>query len=158
MSALSPAPAPASRGRWAPPLNPLECALTDCCLSYKQNAAVSPLESALTNASHLPDSKHFESPCLDTLAHSFPATPLDSALTKTPGGGVRCAFARHSGVTLRLSQRSDFPTFRLFRTATSSSMHPCPPPRPCRGSPSFQDTSARRREPLPAASASATST
>src|SRR6266478_5517430 len=101
MSALSPAPAPASRGRWAPPLNPLECALTDCCLSYKQNAAVSPLESALTNASHLPDSKHFESPCLDTLAHSFPATPLDSALTKTPGGGVPCAFARHSPLVTR---------------------------------------------------------
>src|SRR6267378_565698 len=116
MSALSPAPAPASRARWAPPLNSLECALTDCCLSYKQNAAVSPLESALTNASHLPDSKHFESSCLDTLAHSFPATPLDSALTKNTGGGVPAPSlatrVSSSGVPdVQTFRRSDIQTF-----------------------------------------------
>src|SRR5713226_857398 len=83
MSALSPAPGV----RWANLLTPLESALTDCCLSYKQNAPVSPLESALTNASHLLDSAHFETACFDTLASLPPVTPLESALTKTPGGG-----------------------------------------------------------------------
>src|SRR5258708_2081881 len=48
MSALSPAPAPASGVRWANLLTPLKFALTDCCLSYKQNVPISPLESALT--------------------------------------------------------------------------------------------------------------
>src|SRR5713226_10412396 len=88
MSALSLAPAPASGVRWAHPLTPLDSALTDCCLSYKQNAAVSPLESALTNASHLLDSTCFETACFDTLAQTSPASPLESALTKTPGVGV----------------------------------------------------------------------
>src|SRR6266849_504414 len=115
MSALSPAPAPASGVRWAPRLNPLECAPTDCCLSCKQKAAVSPLESALTNASHLPDSKHFENPCLDTLAHSFPATPLESALTKNTGGGVALRLRSPLGClppAFPTFRRSDFPTFR----------------------------------------------
>ena len=48
MSALSPAPATSSGAPWADPLTPLDSALTDCCLSYKQNVLISPLESALT--------------------------------------------------------------------------------------------------------------
>ncbi len=76
-----------ARGAHSVALSPLDSALTDCCLSYKQNAAVSPLESALTNASHLLDSTCFETACFDTLAQTSPASPLESALTKTPGGG-----------------------------------------------------------------------
>src|SRR5713226_7644194 len=87
MSALSPVLATSSGAPWADPLTPLDSALTDCCLSYKQNAAVSPLESTLTNASHLLDSTCFETACFDTLAQTSPASPLESALTKTPGGG-----------------------------------------------------------------------
>src|SRR5712692_8634648 len=77
-----------ARGAHSVALSPLDSALTDCCLSYKQNAAVSPLESALTNASHLLDSTCFETACFDTLAQTSPASPLESALTKTPGVGV----------------------------------------------------------------------
>jgi len=87
MSALSRAPAPTSGVRWAEPLTPLEYALTDYYLSYKQNAPVSPLNSALTNASHLPESTHFETACFHTLPRTSPATPLDSALTKNIGVG-----------------------------------------------------------------------
>src|SRR5258708_26383116 len=87
MSALSPAPATSSGAPWADPLTPLDSALTDCRLSYKQNAPVSPLESALPNASHLLDSEHFETACFDTLASLSPVTPLESALTKNTGGG-----------------------------------------------------------------------
>src|SRR5216683_5631667 len=87
MSALSPVPATSSGAPWADPLTPLDSALTDCCLSYKQNVLISPLESALTNASHLLDSAHFKPTCFDTLARTSPVTPLESALTKTPGGG-----------------------------------------------------------------------
>src|SRR5258708_5080614 len=86
MSALSPATATSLGARWAHPLTPLKFALTDCCLSYKQNVPVSPLESALTNASHLLESAHLKTPCFDTLAPLSPLTPLESALTKTPGG------------------------------------------------------------------------
>ncbi len=88
MSALSPVLATSSGAPWADPLTPLDSALTDCCLSYKQNAPVSPLESALTNASHLLDSAHFKPTCFDTLARTSPVTPLESALTKTPGMGA----------------------------------------------------------------------
>src|SRR5258708_18176461 len=94
MSALSPALATASGAPWADPLTPLESALTDCCLSYKQNAAISALESAIPNASHLLDSAHFEPACFDPLASLSPVTPLESALTKNTGGG---------GESLRLS-------------------------------------------------------
>src|SRR5260370_29340891 len=87
MSALSLALATSSGAPWADPLTPLDSALTDCCLSYKQNAPVSPLESALPNASHLLDSAHFETACFDTLASLPPVTPLESALTKNTGGG-----------------------------------------------------------------------
>src|SRR5258707_4532032 len=86
MSVLSPALATSSGAPWGHPLTPLESALTDCCLSYKQNAPVSPLEFALTNASHLLESAYFETACFDTLAQTSPASPLESALTKTPGG------------------------------------------------------------------------
>ncbi len=93
MSALSPVSEPTPDLRSANLLTPLESALTDCCLSYKQNAPVSPLESALTNPSHLPESTHFETSCFDTLARVSPVTPLESALTKnTGGGGVPPAF------------------------------------------------------------------
>ena len=51
------------------------------------SVALSPLDSALTNASHLLDSTCFETACFDTLAQTSPASPLESALTKTPGGG-----------------------------------------------------------------------
>src|SRR5216684_7263261 len=91
MSALSPVLATSSGAPWADPLTPLDSALTDCCLSYKQNAPVSPLESALTNASHLLDSAHIKTPCFDILAHSSLASPLESALTKTPGVGATSA-------------------------------------------------------------------
>src|SRR6266852_5210339 len=87
---------PASGAHWANLLTPLESALTDCCLSYKQNAPVSPLNSALTNASHLPESTHFETACFHTLSRTSPATPLDSALTKNTrdGGTLRPLCAR----------------------------------------------------------------
>src|SRR5216683_7574917 len=88
MSTRSPAPAATSDARRSDPLTPLESALTDCYLSYKQNAPVSPLESALTNASHLLESAHIKTPCFDTLAPLSPVTPLESALTKNTGGGV----------------------------------------------------------------------
>src|SRR5260370_35737001 len=88
MSALSPAPATSSGAPWADPLTPLDSALTDCRLSYKPHAPVSPVESALTNASHLLDSAHIKTPCFDTLAPLSPVTPLESALTKNTGGGV----------------------------------------------------------------------
>src|SRR5713226_1774749 len=88
MSALSPVPATSSGAPWADPLTPLDSALTDCCLSYKQNVLISPLESALTNASHLLDSAHFETACFDTLASLPPVTPLESALKKHRGVGV----------------------------------------------------------------------
>ena len=97
MSALSPAPATSSGAPWADPLTPLDSALTDCCLSYKQNGPVSPLESALPNASHLLDSAHFETACFDTLAPLSPVTPLESALTKNTGGGV----PQHTRAALR---------------------------------------------------------
>src|SRR5260370_4233350 len=97
MSALSLALATSSGAPWADPLTPLDSALTDCCLSYKQNAPVSPLESALPNASHLLDSAHFETACFDTLASLSPVTPLESALTKNTGGGV----PQHTRAALR---------------------------------------------------------
>src|SRR6202158_527063 len=100
MSALSRAPAPTSGVRWAEPLTPLEYALTDYYLSYKQNAPVSPLNSALTNASHLPESTHFETACFHTLPHTSPATPLDSALTKNIGvGGCLLSAPGSAGVS-----------------------------------------------------------
>src|SRR5229473_3557624 len=86
MSALSPVLATSSGAPWAHPLTRLDSALTGCCLSYKQNAPISPLESALTNASHLLESTHFETSCFDTLAPLSPVTPLESALTKNTGG------------------------------------------------------------------------
>src|SRR5229473_3591625 len=67
MSTLSPAPAATSDARRADPLTPLE--------------------SALTNASHLLESAHLKTPCFDTLAPLSPVTPLDSALTKNTRGG-----------------------------------------------------------------------
>src|ERR1700681_1596958 len=70
------------------PLTSLDSALTDCCLSYKQNAPVSPLESVLTNHSHPLDSAHFKTLCFDTLSHTSPVTPLESALTKNRGEGT----------------------------------------------------------------------
>src|SRR6266849_2719381 len=93
MLALSPAPATSLGARWADPLTPLESALTDCYLSYKQNAPVSPLNSALTNASHLPESTHFETACFHILPRTSLATPLDSALTKNIGGGGPAALS-----------------------------------------------------------------
>src|SRR5216683_3004339 len=111
MSALSPAPATSSGAPWADPLTPLDSAPTDCCLSYKQNGPVSPLESALPNASHLLDSAHFETACFDTLASLSPVTPLESALTKNTGGGVpqhtraalRCRhYVRHVALATRI--------------------------------------------------------
>src|SRR5712692_11891667 len=69
--------------------SPPESALTDCCLSYKQCAPVSPLFATLTNSAHLIESAHFETPCFDTLAHSFPVSPLVATLTKnTRDGGT----------------------------------------------------------------------
>src|SRR5260370_25663009 len=99
MSALSPAPATSSGDPWADPLTRLDSALTDCCLPYRQNAPVSPLESALTNTSHLLDSAHIKIPCFDTLAALSPVTPLESALTKTPGVGGPSGFPRHSSLS-----------------------------------------------------------
>src|SRR5579859_6598453 len=69
-------------------LTPLESALTDCCLSYKQNASLSPLESALTDRPHLPDSAQFKTLSFDTLSDHSPVTPLESALTENRGEGV----------------------------------------------------------------------
>src|SRR5712692_1048509 len=51
------------------------------------SVALSPLESALTNASHLLDSTCFEAACFYTLAQTSPASPVESALTKIPGVG-----------------------------------------------------------------------
>src|SRR5579863_9009148 len=86
---LEPTPVLHSAGPLTPlanSLTPLESALTDCCLSYKQNALLSPLESALTNHSHLPDYAQFKTLCFDTLSDHSPVTPLESALTKNTGG------------------------------------------------------------------------
>ena len=92
MSALSPALAPTSGVRWADLLTPLESNLTDCCLSYKQSAPVSPLFATLTHSAYLTDSAHFQTPCFDTLAHSFPVSPLVATLTKnTWDGGTTLA-------------------------------------------------------------------
>src|SRR5579864_7410942 len=87
MSALAPVLEPTLELHAADSLTPLESALTDCCLSYKQNARLSPLESALTNPSHLPDSAQFKTLCFDTLSDHSPVTPLESALTKNRGEG-----------------------------------------------------------------------
>src|SRR5260370_32184813 len=105
MAALSAALATSSGAPWADLLTPLKSTLTNCCLSYEQNAPVSPLESALPNASHLLDSAHFETACFDTLASLSPVTPLESALTKNTGGG---------GESLRLSA----PLFAFAMCAT----------------------------------------
>src|SRR5580765_740621 len=70
MSLQSSASAPVSGVPWADPPTPLESALTDCCLSYKHHAPVSPLFAALTNTSHPIESAHFETLCFDTLARS----------------------------------------------------------------------------------------
>ena len=88
MSALAPVLEPTLHLHSLDPLTSLDSALTDCCLSYKQNAAVSPLESALTNHSHPLDSAHFKTLCFDTLLHTSPVTPLESALTKNRGVGT----------------------------------------------------------------------
>src|ERR1700686_5169467 len=95
MSALAPVLEPTLVLRSADPLihsadslTPLESALTGCCFSYKQNAPLSPLESALTNPSYLHDSTHFKTLCFDTLSDHSLVTPLESALTKNTGGGV----------------------------------------------------------------------
>src|SRR5579864_3401235 len=87
MSALAPVLEPTLDLHSAVSLTPLESALTNCCLSYKQNARLTPLESALTNPSHLPDSAQFKTLCFDTLSDHSPVTPLESALTKNRGGG-----------------------------------------------------------------------
>jgi|SRR5579859_5365481 len=87
MSALAPVLEPTLDLRPPVSLTPLESALTDCYLSCKQNALLSPLESALTNPSHLPDSAHLKTLCFDTLSDHCPVTPLESALTKNRGGG-----------------------------------------------------------------------
>src|SRR5258708_30295857 len=91
MSALSPASAPTSGVRWAHPLTPLESAFTDCCLSYKQNAPVSPLESALTKNTgggvpqNISDTLH----CRHYVRHAAPLSPvasLDCAYFPSPRG------------------------------------------------------------------------
>src|ERR1700737_1355331 len=87
MSALVLALEPTPELHSLDPLPSLDSPLTDCCLSYKQNAAVSPLESALTSHSHPLDSAHFKTLCFDTLSHTSPVTPLESALTKNRGVG-----------------------------------------------------------------------
>jgi hypothetical protein len=66
MSALAPVLEPTLDLHPPHPLTPLDSALTDGWLSYKQNSPVSPLESALADYS--------------------PVTPLESALTKNKGG------------------------------------------------------------------------
>ena len=93
MSALDPALKPTLDLHSADPLTPsadsvtpLEFALADCCLSYKQNAPLSPLESALTDHPHLPDSARVKTLCFDTLSDHSHVTPLESALTKNTGG------------------------------------------------------------------------
>src|SRR5258708_19680491 len=129
MSALSPAPAPASGVRRANLLTPLESALTDCCLSYKQNAPVSPLESALTNASHLLESTHFETSCFDTLAPLSPVTPLESALTKnTRGGGYLRTSAPLFTVAIISATRRLYPL--CPQSIPPPSRHPPPLPTP----------------------------
>src|SRR6266478_2992093 len=77
MSALSRAPAPASGVRWAHPLTPLEYALTDCYLSYKQSALLPPLCFQL-----LADSFAFPK-----RVKPFKIKQIQTLLTKHPGWG-----------------------------------------------------------------------
>src|SRR5216683_963946 len=91
MSALSPAPATSSGAPWADPLTPLDSALTDCCLSYKQNGPVSPLESALPNASRggVPQHTRAALRCRHYVRHVAPLSPvasLDCAYFPSPRG------------------------------------------------------------------------
>src|SRR5713101_300567 len=102
MSALSPAPGV----RWANLLTPLESALTDCCLSYKQNAPVSPLESALTKTpgagvpQNIRDTLRFR----HHTRHVAPLSPvasLDCAYFPSPRG---CTTPTRSRFSPRLPQ------------------------------------------------------
>src|SRR6266478_8349690 len=77
MSALSHAPAPTSGVHWADLLTPLKFALTDCYLSYKQNALLPPLCFQL-----LADPFAFPN-----RVKSFKIKQIQTLLTKHPGWG-----------------------------------------------------------------------
>ena len=68
-------------------LTSLESAVPSRLLSSKQNAPVSPSESALTNRFQLIEKSDSLSPVESALTAMSPATPLESALTKTGGVG-----------------------------------------------------------------------
>jgi len=67
-------------------LTPVESALTKRLLRYKQFAPVNPVFSILTSTTNLYQSKDVKSLWIDTLINASRVTPLESALTKTPGG------------------------------------------------------------------------
>src|SRR5260370_29527907 len=68
-------------------LTSLESADPRRLLSNKQNAPVSPSEAALTSHFQLIEKSYTLSPVESALTVMSPATPLESALTKTRGGG-----------------------------------------------------------------------
>jgi hypothetical protein len=82
------------RPRHAVPLTPSESALTICLPYRKQIVSVSPLESALASHSQLTENTATLSLEESALTRLAPASPLESALTKTPGVG---GHSSHSG-------------------------------------------------------------
>src|ERR1700688_2903427 len=81
MSALSFVLKPALDLHSRDPLAPSISDLTLCRLPNKQAAPLSPLESALTGFSYLPDSAHVKVHCFHPIQQNPPVTPLESALT-----------------------------------------------------------------------------
>src|SRR4029077_11960 len=68
-------------------VNSLESALPRCYLSYKQIAPLSPYFAALTSTPQHSHSTLLQSLSFHIVARPSPTSPLESALTKTLGGG-----------------------------------------------------------------------
>src|SRR6266849_4159411 len=75
------------RPRHAVLLTPLQSAVPMYILYSKQIASVTPLKSALTNHSQITENAATLSPTESALTQLSPATPLECAVPKTPGGG-----------------------------------------------------------------------
>src|SRR5713226_7993375 len=76
------------RARHTDLLTPLECAVPRSILISILGARINPLESALTSHSQLTENTATLSLLECALTRLSPVTPLESALTKTPGVGV----------------------------------------------------------------------
>ena len=68
------------------PLSPLQCALTSCCLSYKQIAPATRLECVLTGHSQLTENTTTLSLAESALTDLAPVSSLEYAVTKNTGG------------------------------------------------------------------------